>query len=194
MNSCILNWSRGKETSAPWEMPKRAGLGSVIFPKNALTPMEAGWAWGGHEFPFENQVCFIINEVGDIKSKPAPLLTKLTSAPQVLIKFQPSSLSITVCSEHISHNAITHKDPSAVTSRAIFNDKIGSLQASKEFNIMLLECKKNYVHLPGDKQPYVLEMHLMGDSILHGLHLSYCFWLIQLTCSKTGWFTEDLQT
>lgn len=51
---------------------------------------------------------------------------------------------------------------------------------------MLLACKKNHVHLLGDKQPYVLEMHLMGDSIFHVLHLSYCFWLIQLTCSKIG--------
>lgn len=102
MNSCILNWSTGKETSAPLEMPNRAGLCSVIFPKNAPTSMEAGWAWGGHEFPSENQVCFTVNEVRDIKSKPAPLLTKLTSAPQVLIKFQPSSLLITVSAQSTS--------------------------------------------------------------------------------------------
>lgn len=42
---------------------------------------------GRHEFPFKNHVGFIGNEVRDIKRKPAPLLRKLTSAPQVLIKF-----------------------------------------------------------------------------------------------------------
>lgn len=32
---------------------------------------------GRHEFPFKNHVCFIVNEVRDIKREPAPLLTKL---------------------------------------------------------------------------------------------------------------------
>lgn len=50
---------------------------------------------------------------------------------------------------------------------------------------MLLAHEENHVHLLGGyKQPYVLEMHLMEDSIFHVLHLSYCFLLIQLACFK----------
>lgn len=51
---------------------------------------------------------------------------------------------------------------------------------------MLLAHKENHhVHLLGGyKQPYVLEMHLMEDSLFYVLHLSYCFLLIQLACLK----------
>lgn len=50
---------------------------------------------------------------------------------------------------------------------------------------MLLVHKENHVHLLGGyKQPYVLEMHLMEDSVFHVLYLSYCFLLIQLACFK----------
>lgn len=41
---------------------------------------------GRHEFPFQNHVCSTASEVRDTKRKPAPLLTKATSGPQVLKK------------------------------------------------------------------------------------------------------------
>lgn len=50
---------------------------------------------------------------------------------------------------------------------------------------MLLAHEERHVHLPGgNKQPYVLEMHLMEDSIFHVPHLSCCLLLIQLPCFK----------
>lgn len=141
---------------------------------------------GRHEFPFKNHVCFAVNEVRDVKRKPAPLLTKLNecspSANKILDK---QRIDHCLSSKHISRSTATDRDPISVTSDAIFNDKIGCLQAYKEFNIMLLAHEENHVHLLGGyKQPYVLEMHLMEDGIFHVLHLSYCFLLIQLACFK----------
>lgn len=50
---------------------------------------------------------------------------------------------------------------------------------------MLLAHEERHVHLPGgNKQPYVLEMHLMEDSVFHVPHLSCCLLLIQLPCFK----------
>lgn len=53
MNSYLLNWSTGKETSAAWEVPKRAGLGSVIVSKNALISMKLDEHGEGMNFPLK---------------------------------------------------------------------------------------------------------------------------------------------